>query len=78
MNVRKIIAVDLVVESSHLAISPFKGDWLLDDVNRFLARPHQHAEHLRGPIARRPISYRHPRTGDIVPRRLPRRTAGWR
>jgi hypothetical protein len=66
VNVREVIAADLGVESTWVVIGRFNG------VNRFLARPHQHAEHLRGPIARRPISYRHLRTGDIVPRRLPR------
>lgn len=48
MNVRKVIAVDLVVESSRLVISHFNGDWLLDDVNHFLARLRQDAQHLRG------------------------------
>jgi hypothetical protein len=72
VNVREVIAADLGVESTWVVIGRFNGGWLLNDVNRFLARPHQHAEHLRGPIARRPISYRHLRTGDIVPRRLPR------
>ena len=72
MNARKVIAADLGIESSRVVIGRFTGGWLPDDVNRFSARPSQHIEHLGGPIARRPISYRHPRTGGIVPRRLPR------
>lgn len=76
MNADKVIAADLGIESSRVVIGRFTGGWLLDEVNRFSARPSQHIEHLRGPIARRPISYRHPRTGDTVPRRLPRKV--WR
>jgi hypothetical protein len=72
VNADKVIAADLGIESSRVVIGRFTGGWLLDDVNRFSARPSQYIEHLRGPIARRPISYRHPRTGGIVPRRLPR------
>jgi hypothetical protein len=72
VNARKVIAADLGIESSRVVIGRFTGGWLPDDVNRFSARPSQHTEHLRGPSAQRPISYRHPRTGGIVPRRLPR------
>jgi hypothetical protein len=39
VNVRKVIAVDLGVESTWVVIGRFNGGWLLDDVNRFLARP---------------------------------------
>ena len=72
MNARKVIAADLGIERSRVLIGRFTGGWLPDDVNRVSARPSQDTEHLRGPIARRPINYRHPRTGDTVPRRPPR------
>jgi hypothetical protein len=40
VNARKVIAVDLGVESTWVVISRFNGSWLLDDVNRLLARSH--------------------------------------
>jgi hypothetical protein len=40
VNVREVIAVDLGVESTWVVIGRFNGGWLLNDVNRFLARPH--------------------------------------
>jgi hypothetical protein len=42
VNARKVIAVDLGVESTWVVISRLNGSWLLDDVNRLLARSHQH------------------------------------